>query len=182
MFCFMPSGTSLPCCCSSFPKWHSRVAYAFSISLSLSFSLLYFFVYVSHTWSLVSITSFLMVLGWGIFVPGNITMKQWVTVMRLYRTLTIYFFITLLVPWSVTNKELKLLTLILQIMCWKEVMGHLLLVIIFFLKFLVSFVFSIPYGCLILILYFSLTGGFYYGKIKFPPEYPYKPPGITYVL
>lgn len=31
------------------------------------------------------------------------------------------------------------------------------------------------------ILKFSLTGGFYYGKIKFPPEYPYKPPGITYV-
>jgi hypothetical protein len=25
------------------------------------------------------------------------------------------------------------------------------------------------------------AGGFYYGKIKFPPEYPYKPPGITYV-
>ncbi|CAG7869161.1 unnamed protein product [Brassica rapa] len=23
------------------------------------------------------------------------------------------------------------------------------------------------------------AGGFYYGKIKFPPEYPYKPPGIT---
>lgn len=67
-------------------------------------------------------------------------------------------------------------------MCWKEVMEHLLLVIIFFLKFLVSFVFSIPYGYLILILDFFLTGGFYYGKIKFPPEYPYKPPGITYVL
>lgn len=25
-------------------------------------------------------------------------------------------------------------------------------------------------------------GGYYYGKIKFPPEYPYKPPGILYVL
>ncbi|XP_048621147.1 ubiquitin-conjugating enzyme E2 34 isoform X2 [Brassica napus] len=23
------------------------------------------------------------------------------------------------------------------------------------------------------------AGGYYYGKIKFPPEYPYKPPGIT---
>ncbi|CAL5195835.1 unnamed protein product [Lathyrus oleraceus] len=23
------------------------------------------------------------------------------------------------------------------------------------------------------------SGGFYYGKIKFPPEYPYKPPGIS---
>ncbi|PPD72259.1 hypothetical protein GOBAR_DD30835 [Gossypium barbadense] len=23
------------------------------------------------------------------------------------------------------------------------------------------------------------TCGYYYGKIKFPPEYPYKPPGIT---
>ncbi|XP_010537655.1 PREDICTED: ubiquitin-conjugating enzyme E2 34-like [Tarenaya hassleriana] len=25
------------------------------------------------------------------------------------------------------------------------------------------------------------AGGFYYGKIKFPPEYPYKPPGITMI-
>ncbi|XP_030490935.2 ubiquitin-conjugating enzyme E2 34 isoform X2 [Cannabis sativa] len=25
------------------------------------------------------------------------------------------------------------------------------------------------------------AGGYYYGKIKFPPEYPYKPPGITMV-
>ncbi|XP_062087962.1 ubiquitin-conjugating enzyme E2 34-like isoform X2 [Humulus lupulus] len=25
------------------------------------------------------------------------------------------------------------------------------------------------------------AGGFYYGKIKFPPEYPYKPPGISMV-
>lgn len=24
-------------------------------------------------------------------------------------------------------------------------------------------------------------GGYYYGKIKFPPEYPYKPPGITMI-
>ncbi|KAL9273191.1 putative ubiquitin-conjugating enzyme E2 33 [Drosera capensis] len=23
------------------------------------------------------------------------------------------------------------------------------------------------------------AGGYYYGKIKFPPEYPFKPPGIT---
>ncbi|KAG6733135.1 hypothetical protein I3842_01G211400 [Carya illinoinensis] len=23
------------------------------------------------------------------------------------------------------------------------------------------------------------AGGYYYGKIKFPPEYPYKPPGIS---
>lgn len=67
-------------------------------------------------------------------------------------------------------------------MCWKEVREHLLLVIIFFLKFLVNSVFIIPCRCLILILYFCLIGGYYYGKIKFPPEYPYKPPGITYVL
>ncbi|KAB2025814.1 hypothetical protein ERO13_D06G148500v2 [Gossypium hirsutum] len=25
------------------------------------------------------------------------------------------------------------------------------------------------------------AGGYYYGKIKFPPEYPYKPPGITMI-
>ncbi|XP_058782489.1 ubiquitin-conjugating enzyme E2 34-like [Vicia villosa] len=25
----------------------------------------------------------------------------------------------------------------------------------------------------------GFLGGFYYGKIKFPPEYPYKPPGIS---
>ncbi|KAL3720717.1 hypothetical protein ACJRO7_005516 [Eucalyptus globulus] len=25
------------------------------------------------------------------------------------------------------------------------------------------------------------VGGYYYGKIKFPPEYPYKPPGITMI-
>ncbi|XP_047328857.1 ubiquitin-conjugating enzyme E2 34-like [Impatiens glandulifera] len=25
------------------------------------------------------------------------------------------------------------------------------------------------------------SGGYYYGKIKFPPDYPYKPPGITMI-
>jgi hypothetical protein len=25
-------------------------------------------------------------------------------------------------------------------------------------------------------------GGFYYGKIRFPPEYPYKPPGIRCLI
>jgi len=63
-------------------------------------------------------------------------------------------------------------------MCWKAVREHLLQVKIFFWKFLVSVVLR---SILFLILKFSLPGGFYYGKIKFPPEYPYKPPGITYV-
>ncbi|KAJ9179480.1 hypothetical protein P3X46_011264 [Hevea brasiliensis] len=27
----------------------------------------------------------------------------------------------------------------------------------------------------------AFAGGYYYGKIKFPPEYPYKPPGITMI-
>lgn len=29
-------------------------------------------------------------------------------------------------------------------------------------------------------LLFIIQGGYYYGKIKFPPEYPFKPPGIRY--
>ena len=43
-----------------------------------------------------------------------------------------------------------------------------------------------PFHKVILIYLFIFAayvykGGYYYGKIKFPPEYPFKPPGIRYL-
>lgn len=86
MFCFLAFRNQSPMLLLVLPQM------TFSSGVSLLYLLLFlfiiFFVYVSHTWSLViSITRFFfMLLGSGICEPRNITMKQGVTIMRLYRT------------------------------------------------------------------------------------------------
>ncbi|GKA97164.1 ubiquitin-conjugating enzyme E2 34-like protein [Tanacetum coccineum] len=66
-----------------------------------------------------------------------------------------------ILEWQYSSLHVCDITLCFQIMYWKEVKEHLLQVGLPILSFL------------------NVLCGYYYGKIKFPPEYPFKPPGIS---